>query len=79
MDLPEIANLVIENRRLLHLTQQTVADRAGVSRFTVIKLESGQASDIQFKTLSAILAEVNLTIVVTEVPISGIPVLGQNE
>lgn len=78
MNLPEIAKLVVVNRKLLHLTQKTLADRAGVSRFTIVKLESGQASDIQFKTLSAILAELSLTIVVTEMPVSGIPVLGED-
>lgn len=76
MKLNELGQIILANRRAHGLTQKTLADRAGVSRYTVIKLENGQADDIQFKILSAILAELRLTLTVTGIPVSGITVLG---
>jgi transcriptional regulator with XRE-family HTH domain len=77
MDLPELGKIVRINRKSLGLTQKTLAQRAGVSRYTIVKLENGQASDIQFKTLIAILAELRLSIRISEMPVSGIVVLGE--
>ena len=76
MKLNELGQIILANRRAHGLTQKTLADRAGVSRYTVIKLENGQADDIQFKILSAILSELRLTLTVTGIPVSGITVLG---
>lgn len=76
MNLTEIGKTILANREAYGLTQKTLADRAGVSRYTLIKLENGQAGDIQFKILSAVLSELHLTLTVTDTPMSGITVLG---
>ncbi len=76
MKLTELGQIILANREAHGLTQKTLAERAGVSRYTLIKLENGQADDIQFKILSAILSELHLTLTVTDIPVSGIGVLG---
>ena len=76
--LPEIGALIKAHRKALNLTQKRLADRAGISRYTLIKLESGTTSDIQFKSLLAILAELALTIEVKERTHTGVPVLGDD-
>lgn len=77
MNLLEIGQKILTSRKNLGLTQQTLADRAGVSRYTVIKLENGQVDDIQFKTLTAILSELHLSLTVLDTPVSGVAVLGE--
>ena len=76
MKLTELGQVILANRETHGLTQKLLADRAGVSRYTLIKLENGQANDIQFKILSAILSELHMTLTVTDIPVSGITVLG---
>lgn len=76
MKLIELGQIILANREAHGLTQKKLAERAGVSRYTLIKLENGQADDIQFKILSAILSELHLTLTVTDIPVSGINVLG---
>ena len=76
MKLTELGQVILANRETHGLTQKILADRAGVSRYTLIKLENGQANDIQFKILSAILSELHMTLTVTDIPVSGITVLG---
>lgn len=78
MNLPQLGQMILAHRKSRGLTQQKLAERARVSRYTLIKLEKGSASDIQLKTLLAILSELNLTIDVRERPISGVPVLGDD-
>lgn len=78
MNLPQLGQMILAHRKSRGLTQQELAERARVSRYTLIKLEKGSASDIQLKTLLAILSELNLTIDVRERPISGVPVLGDD-
>lgn len=78
MNLLEIGKIILINRKSLGLTQKALAERARVSRYTLVKLENGQASDIQFKTLTAILSELRLTIDVMEMPVSGVTTLGQD-
>lgn len=78
MNLLEIGKIILINRKSLGLTQKALAERARVSRYTLVKLENGQASDIQFKTLTAILSELRLTIDVMEMPVSGVTILGQD-
>jgi len=77
MNLTEIGEKILSVRKARRLTQQSLAEGAGVSRYTVVKLENGQAADIQFKTLSAISAELHLTLMLTETPVSGVTVLGE--
>ena len=79
MTLPEIGKLIRVTRRSLNLTQQALAKRAGVSRYTILKLETGQASDIQFKTLTAVLQALRLTVEVVGNPVSGVTVLGSDK
>ncbi len=79
MTLPEIGKLIRATRRSLNLTQQALAKRAGVSRYTILKLETGQASDIQFKTLTAVLQALRLTVEVVGIPVSGVTVLGSDK
>ncbi|MCY4531630.1 MAG: helix-turn-helix domain-containing protein [Gammaproteobacteria bacterium] len=79
MTLPEIGKLIRATRRSLNLTQQALAKRAGVSRYTILKLETGQASDIQFKTLTAVLQALRLTVEVVGNPVSGVTVLGSDK
>lgn len=78
MNLLEIGKIILINRKSLGLTQKALAERARISRYTLVKLENGQASDIQFKTLTAVLSELRLTIDVMEMPISGVTTLGQD-
>ncbi len=79
MKLSEIGQVVRANRKALGFSQQTLAERAHVSRFTLIKLENGSASDIQLKTLAAILAELRLKLTVSEIPVSGVQILGEDQ
>ncbi len=79
MTLPEIGKLIRATRRSLNLTQQALAKSAGVSRYTILKLETGQASDIQFKTLTAVLQALRLTVEVVGNPVSGVTVLGSDK
>lgn len=76
MKLAELGQVILAHREAHGLTQKHLAERAGISRYTLIKLENGQADDIQFKILSAILSELHLTLTVTDIPVSGINVLG---
>ena len=79
MKLSELGPVVRTNRKALGFSQQTLAERAHVSRFTLIKLENGTASDIQLKTLTAILAELRLKLTVSEIPVSGVQILGEDQ
>ena len=76
MNLTEIGHSILRSRKAHGLTQLSLADRAGVSRYTVVKLENGKVADIQFKILAAILSELRLSLTVTDRPVSGITVLG---
>ena len=76
MKLTELGQIILVHRKAHGLTQKKLAERARVSRYTLIKLENGRADDIQFKILSAILSELHLTLTVTDIPVSGISVLG---
>ncbi|MEX0943309.1 MAG: helix-turn-helix transcriptional regulator [Pseudomonadales bacterium] len=75
--LTEIGRTVQHARSLKGLTQGQLALQANVSRYTIIKLETGSATDIQFKTLVAILTALQLQLSVTDIPVSGLRVLGE--
>ena len=77
MDLPQIGQAILAHRKSLGLTQQLLAKRSNISRYTLIKLEKGRASDIQLKTLMAILAELGLTLDLSQRPVSGVPIPGE--
>lgn len=78
MKFSEIGPLIQSHRKALNLTQESLANRAGISRYTLIKLESGSASDIQLKSLLAILAELGLVMEIKERTHTGVPVLGED-
>ena len=76
MNLQAIGERIRQTRKQRSLTQAEVAGLAHVSRYTLVKLERGTASDIQLKTLAAILGVLHLQLTVTEQPVSGVRVLG---
>lgn len=78
VNLQEIGQLIQRTRKARGLTQAALAAQAHVSRYTLLRLEKGAASDIQFKTLAAILLVLRLQITVTELPVSGVRILGES-
>jgi transcriptional regulator with XRE-family HTH domain len=79
VNLPEIGQAIRRARRVAKLSQQALAQRAEVSRYTLIKLERGQVDDVQFKTLAAILVELDLLLAVVPRSLTGLPVLGEKQ
>jgi transcriptional regulator with XRE-family HTH domain len=61
------------------MRQADLAEAAGVSRYTIIKLELGQLADINLKTLLAILAPLGLELRLAAARPTGLPVLGELE
>ncbi|MBA5640384.1 helix-turn-helix domain-containing protein [Duganella sp. LX20W] len=70
MDTVEIGKIVAAKRKELGLTQQSLADRADVSRRTLIELEHGR-NDLCVRRLLRIVASIGLQIDVR--PASGRP------
>jgi len=62
MRLVEIGRHLRIHRRAQGLTQQDLATRAGVTRSTVSRIESGAENDIGFKKLAALLEAVGSTL-----------------
>jgi len=77
MNLYEIGQKIRSARKLSGLTQLILAEKANVSRYTLSKLENGQASDAQFKTMQSILSVLRLELTVVNEPVSEIRVLGE--
>ena len=77
MDLYDIGQKIRSERKLSSLTQVQLAENANVSRYTLSKLENGQATDVQFKVLQAILSILRLELIVTNKSVSAITVLGE--
>jgi len=75
--LPELGRIVRARRLELGATQAALAAAAGVSRFTLIKLERGQLQDINFMTVLAVLRSLRLTLTVSEVGPVGLPIFGE--
>lgn len=61
VDINTLTQTIIERRKLVRLTQADLADRAQVSRRTIIDFESG-ASDIGARRLMRILFALNLSL-----------------
>lgn len=74
--LRQLGGIVRQARRDAGLTQAKLAQSAGLSRYTVIRLETGNLADINYKTLVTILSVLELQLAVGERPVSGLPVLG---
>ena len=70
VDTIEIGKTIAQKRRELRLTQQELADRAGVSRRTLIELEHGR-NDISLRRMLRILLSLGLQLDVR--PASGRP------
>lgn len=60
MHIDRIGERVRKARKELGLTQQQLADRAGVSRLTLLRLEAGRLRDLRYGLLLRLLNEVNL-------------------
>jgi transcriptional regulator with XRE-family HTH domain len=60
MELSEIGNQVAQVRKLSKLSQQQLANKAGMSRATVAALENGRAAEIGYSKLARILAAIGL-------------------
>ena len=73
MDLQELGALVREERKRAGLSTQVLADRAGVDRTTLSKLENQRLSELGFAKLSRLLGVLELTFSVQ--PASGLPTL----
>ena len=77
--LGEIGSRVRNVRRERGMRQVDLAALAGISRYTLIKLERGQLADVMYKTLLAILAPLGLELRVEAGRPTGLPVLGESE
>ncbi len=55
MPLAEIGHRIAEARQFQHLTQQELAQRAGITRATLSRLENGHLGEMGFTRLSKIL------------------------
>jgi transcriptional regulator with XRE-family HTH domain len=60
MELPEIGKQIAQARKFSKLSQQQLADKAGVSRATVAALENGRAAELGYSKLARMLAAVGL-------------------
>ena len=65
MNVEEIVAAIIARRKMLGLTQAQLAERAGVSRRTIIAVEAGQ-HDIGVRKLLRLLDSTGLTLSVKE-------------
>ncbi len=61
------------------MTQAELASQSGVSRYTVIRFETGKLPDINYKTLVSILRALGLELQVGEERVSGLPILGEGD
>lgn len=59
MDTIEIGKAILQKRQRLQLTQQQLADRASVSRRTLIELEHGR-NDVSLRRLLRVLLSLGL-------------------
>jgi len=69
--LPELGEAVAAKRKALKLSQTEVANRAGLTRETLVRFERGQLSEFGSRKLLAVLAVLGLEISFTEVGRSG--------
>jgi transcriptional regulator with XRE-family HTH domain len=68
MDIKQVGLLIRQKRRDVMLTQQQLAQQAGLSRATVASLESGALSEIGFTKLQRLLEAVGLELRVAQAP-----------
>ncbi len=72
--LPEV---VYQARTRANITQGELADRAGVSRHTVVNIESGAAAGVRLDKLSAVLGALGMELMA--VPRRGVEPMAQTE
>jgi transcriptional regulator with XRE-family HTH domain len=77
--LDDLGRRVRAARRAAGLRQSDLAARAGVSRYTLVKLEGGRLTDVNFKTLVSILEPLGLELRLGERRATGLAVLGEPE
>ena len=58
--LMDIGEQIAQERKLAKLTQRELANRAGVSRLTIVKLENGNLGELGVTKLANILANLRL-------------------
>jgi transcriptional regulator with XRE-family HTH domain len=63
--LDDLAKAIAEHRKRLGFTQQNLADRAGVSRLLIARLETGRLPEIGAKKLIRILNAAGLDLRIT--------------
>lgn len=63
-----IGKIIRRKREIAGLSQRQVAEKAGISRFTLIKIETGE-SDPRISTLKSIAAALNCSFLVMFDPI----------
>ena len=73
MDLQELGVLIRAERMRAGLSMQALADRAGIDRTTLSKLENQRLSELGFAKLARVLGVLDLAFSV--VPDSGLPTL----
>lgn len=62
MNLIDIGEMVLEQRRKLGMTQVELAEKSNVSRTRIIQLERGEIFDMRFSNILDILQAVELTL-----------------
>jgi len=76
MDSFEIGNAIKTARKTQKITQATLAELAGVSRETLIRLEKGTIHDLGFRKLMRVLEALGLELHIR--PEGYLPVLGDD-
>jgi transcriptional regulator with XRE-family HTH domain len=66
LDLAKIGSEIATRRRALELRQEELAARAGISRSTIARLETGALNELGFNKLMRILAALRLDLRATD-------------
>jgi len=69
--LTELGVAVSARRKLLKLSQSDVADRAGLTRETLVRFERGQLAEFGSRKLMAVLSVLGMEITFVEAGVSG--------
>lgn len=78
MRLEEIGNKIKSLRKEKNLTQEQLAQKSGISRVTLGKLERGEFGSVSVNTLNLVLNNLNYTLNVKQLSGFGLSVLGDN-
>lgn len=75
MDFFEIGEAVRQARKAKGLTQAELANRVGLSRYTIIRFESGQVSDLGLRKVLSILTHLGLQLSISPWQYNVLPTL----